>query len=256
VGGEPVPEPIPVIAPIVPNVPNLARVDTKTFDNEKTSTTDVAPVLPTGFDTQDRGVKEYFSGIVVPTRDGMKPLTVRVAGGDKTILFWKQDLTSGRIQLPVMSVNRGGWRFNPMKFSHPSMPAYRRFADRDGTRMVITPREWPCLIDYTLSIWTERKEDIEYVQYQIVTRFHPLAEYSVQDEFMSGLVQAKLNSVTDVSDKDTAPDSLAKVKYDIGITIEGWLWLPGRVVPTVLGNVQVLQEASGEVFGGINPNTL
>lgn len=255
-GGEPIRETIPTLATHLPNTPNLARVNTKTFDNAQTDTNDVASVMQKGFNTMDRGVKEYFSGIQVQNKDLLKPLTVRVAGGDKSILPWKQDLKAGRIQLPVMSINRGGVRQNPLRHSHPVNRAYRKFVDRDGTRMMSTPREWPCLIDYTLSIWTERKEDIELIEYQIITRFNPLAEWRVTDEFMTGLIIAKLNNVTDASDKDAAPDALAKVKYDIGITIEGWLWLPGIITPTVLGQVQVLQDYNGEVYGGISPPTL
>jgi len=55
----------------------------------------------------DIGVKTLFSDITVPTKDGIKPLIVRVAGGDKTILFWKRDLSTGRgllIELAGLSI--------------------------------------------------------------------------------------------------------------------------------------------------------
>jgi hypothetical protein len=256
VGGDPQREQVPTLPVHLPGAPNLARITNKPFDDAQTKTNDVTAFVQPGWATMDRGVKEYFSDIKVQVKDVVKSLTVRVAGGDKSILYWKQDLKSGRIQLPVMSINRGGVRQNPQRQGHPVNAAYRRFTDREGTRMLLTPREWPCLIDYTLSIWTERKEDMELITYQIVTRFNPLAEWRVQDEHMHGPIIAKLNNVSDVSDKEAAPDTLAKVKYDISITIEGWLWLPGRIVPTVLGQVQVLQDYSGEVYGGIDPPTL
>lgn len=254
-GGEPIAQPVPTNH-LHPNNTNLAKVNSKTFDTAQTKVVDIASFVQKGFDMMDRSAKEYFSDIQVPTKDGVKPLTVRVAGGDKSILYWKQDLVSGRIKLPVMSINRGSWRQNPMRQGHPVNRAYKTYADKDATRVKLNPREYAVLMDYTLSIWTERKDDIEYIQYQIITRFNPLAEWIAQDEFSVGPVIAKLNNITDVSDKDAAPDTLAKVKYDISITIEGWLWLPGRIVPTVLGQVQVLQDASGTVYGGIDPPTL
>lgn len=237
----------------VPNQPNLNRVDSKTFDKETNiATDDVNSFLQDGFKTMDRGVKEYFSDIVVPTKDGARPLTVRVAGGDKTILFWKQDLDSGRIKLPIMSVNRTGWKFNPGKSTPASAGDYfyRRFADKDGTRMVLSPREFPVLLDYTLSIWTERKRDMEYINWQTITRFNPLAEWLVEDEFNKGRMIATWEGGTDNSDIDVDANQLAKVRYDITIVVEGWASLPGRIVPTVLGKVTTLAEIDTREFFG------
>ena len=235
----------------VPNQPNLDRVDSKTFDKETNiATEDVNSFLVNGLKTMDRGVKEYFQDIMVPTIDGARPLIVRVAGGDKTILFWKQDLDSGRIKLPIMSVNNTGFQFNPNK----STPAesgnyfYRRFADKDGTRIVLSPREYPVLIDYTLSVWAERKRDMEYINWQVTTRFNPIAEWLVEDEFNTGRMIATFEGSSNNSDLDVDANQLAKVRYDISIKVEGWMSLPGRIVPTVLGKVTNLAEIDTREF--------
>ena len=108
--------------------------------------------------------------------------------------------------------------------------------------MVQSPREYPVLIDYALALWAERKRDIEYITYQIITRFNPLARWVVEDEWMCGDIHATLESCTDSSDIDIDANQLAKVRYDINITIEGWLPLPGRITPTVLGRATSLED--------------
>lgn len=216
------------------------------YDLTNRSIEDVRSILPVGFHTMDGGVKQWLSDIQVPTGDSVRPLTVRVAGGDKTFLVWQQDLRSGRIQLPVCSINRTSVKFNPEKFSPPYMAYTWRFADREGRRIIQTYRPWPALIDYTLSIWGERKRDNEYVLYQILTRCNPLGEFIVEDEHLRGAVQVRLNGSTDSSDIDIGADELAKVRYDIEITIEGWLPLPEKITPSVLGKVGVLNEIAGD----------
>jgi hypothetical protein len=202
----------------------------------------------------DRGIKEFFSNIVVPTKDGVRPLDVRVAGGDKTILFWKQLMDEdNRIKLPVMSVNRTNWQFNPNRHT-PAVAGpnfYMRYADQDGSRAITSPREFSVLINYTLSVWTERKRDMEYISYDIMTRFNPLAEWRVEDEFMVGNIIGKFEGANDNSDIDIDANQLAKVRYDFNIQIEGWVPLSGRVVPTVLGRVTDLEELDTREFFGI-----
>lgn len=198
----------------------------------------------------DRGMKEFFSDISIPTEDNYKPLTVRIAGGDKTILFWKQALSTGRVELPVMSINRTNWQFNPDRTT-PAVAgdyAYRRFADRDGIRMILTAREIPYLIDYTLSIWALRKRDMERIIHQILTRFDPLAEWTVEDEFMIGSMFATYEGATDNSDIDVDANQWAHVRYDVNLKAEGWLSRSGRITPTVLGKVSSLEEQDTREF--------
>lgn len=240
------PQPQPVIPSKLPDQPKTSEPDPKSFDDANTTVSeDVQDFLVPGFRTMDRGVKEFFSNIMIPSKDGARKVAIRTAGGDKTILFWKQDLESGRIKLPVISVNRTGWQFNPNKFSPPWNPAYRSFANRDATRMVRLPREFSVLMNYTLSVWAERKRDIEYIEYQIITRFNPIAEWSVEDEFMRGNIIGTYEGSTDNSDIDIDANQLAKVRYDVNIKIEGWLPLPGKVVPTILGDIKTLHEFDG-----------
>lgn len=244
-------ESTPVMPVKLQNQPNLNRVQSIDHDPINVATEDVNNVFPIGTKTMDRGVKEFFSDIDVPTKDGTRKMEVRVAGGDKTILFWKQLMEQdNRIRLPVMSVNKTGWRHNPGRYIPASVTSsyYRHFADDDKSRMVLTPKEYSLIIDYTLSIWAERKRDIEYIMFQIVSRFNPVAQWGVEDEFMCGDIYATFEGANDNSDIDIGSNELAKVRYDITIKIEGWMPLPGRVVPTVLGQVTELAELDTREF--------
>lgn len=240
------------------NQPNRNRTETIDHDPINVATEDVLDTYPDGFETIDRGVKEFFQNIDVPTKDGSRKLDVRVAGGDKTILFWKQLMeTDNRIRLPVMSVNRTGLRLNTERLTPASAGPYfyRNLADRDGTRMSLCPREYSALLSYTLSVWTERKRDMEFIVRAIVPRFNPIAEWTVEDEVMRGNIIAKLENVTDNSDLDVEANQWAKVRYDFTLEVEGWMPLPERIVPTVLGKVTELAELdTREFFEIIKPN--
>lgn len=241
-----VPERAPAMSPVLPEQDSQVKDELFVKDLNVNQPEEIKSNLVRGFHAMDGGVKHYFEGILVPTKDSVRPLDVRVAGGDKTFLQWTQDVRAGRIKLPVLSINRTAWRFNVQKFSPPYIPMSRRFANPDGSRIVLTYRPWPALIDYTLSFWTERKRDMEYIMHQIIIRFNPLAEFRVDDEAgLRGNVQMRLGEMTDNSDIDIGAEELAKVRYDVNITIEGWLPLPEKILPTALGRVVSMHDRDG-----------
>lgn len=211
----------------------------------------ISPILP-GLHHIDMGLKNYFSDIVVPTDGGLRttPATIRISGGEKSTLLWKQDirgeLKNGRIKLPVLAINRESFEYNPLKFSPAYMPIARRFVDSDGTRMELMYRPYPVIVNYTLAMWAERKRDLEYMLFQIIPRFNGgLAEFQVDAGTMTGSIPMKMNTTTDNSDKEAEANSLAKVQYDISISAEGWIPLPQKILPTVLGHAASFAESSG-----------
>lgn len=198
-----------------------------------------------GYRTMDRGLKNYFSGLQVPTKDGVKLMGVRIAGGDKPYLIWAQDLRLGRVTLPVMAITRQSDDDNPMKFS-PAHTHYmtKRFLDTEGSRIALTYRPVPALINYSLSVWAESKTDLEYILYQVRTRFNPIAEYFVEDEHLRQAVQLRYNGFTDAVDNEVPAEQRANKRYDYAITMEGWLPLPEKHVPSVLGRVVSFKEST------------
>ena len=212
---------------------------------------EVREILPQGYRTMDRGIKNYFSGIQVPTKDGSRIMQVRITGGDKPYLIWAQDLKRGRVYLPVMAIKRSDDAHYESKFS----PAYyhymsKRYLDPSGTRIALAYRPVPSLINYTLSIWAEHKRDLEYIFYQIRTRFNPCAEFFAEDEHLRGSVFMKYNGMTVASDDEVPADQRQNKRYDITIVMEGWIPLPEKIVPSIVGRVASFKEGIAKIPKG------
>ena len=129
--------------------------DVLTYDKMNVYTNEqITEFLINGYRTMDRGIKNYFSGMFVPTADGVKPVQVRISGGDKAYLIWEQDLRRGRVQLPVISIKRSTEENNPSRFS-PAFagPVSKRFADAMGESVILTYRPVPSKINYTISVF-------------------------------------------------------------------------------------------------------
>jgi hypothetical protein len=241
------PESKPQFTPLI-QLPDLTGKTQIAYDKINVGPEDVRNMLAVGFETVDNAIKTWLSDLVVPTKDGVKKVTIRVPRGDKTILVWKQDLIEGRVKLPVLSVHRNNVEFHAEKFSPPYIRMNKRFADNPGSRLVLTYRPRQFLVEYQLSYWSEFKADNEYISYQLMTRFDPLAEIHIADGFMQGNLIMKYNGCTDSSDIEAARDLQAKVRYDLSMTAEAWLPLPEKLMPSILGKVQTLQEEGGEIL--------
>lgn len=104
------------------------------------------------------------------------------------------------------------------------------------------------MVDYKIIIWAESKHDAEYILYQVLIRFNPLAEFRMFDGKIEGNIQLRFGGSTDASDKEAGYDQYAKVRYEIQVTAEAWLPLPEQIVPTVLGRTTTLREKVGEIL--------
>lgn len=204
--------------------------------------------LQPGFWSLDSAMKQFWSGIRVPTKDSYRFMRVKISGGDKSLLIWADELKEGRVRLPLAAISRESHEFNPEKYS----PAYHsmtaRYLGRRGNLAAKIYRPVPFLVDYKMTIWTERKRDAEHILYQALTRFNPLAEFRMFDGKLAGCVQLRYGGCSDASDKEAGYDQHANVRYEINMTAEAWLPLPEKIVPTVLGRVMVIKEKIGEVL--------
>jgi len=204
--------------------------------------------LMPGFRSLDDAMKQYWSGIRVPTKDSYRLMRVKISGGDKSLLIWADDLKEGRARLPVAAVSRTSHEFNSQKFS----PAYHamtaRYLSTRGNLAARVYRPVPFNVEYEVTIWAEHKRDAEYIIYQILTRFNPLAEFRMFDGKLEGNVQLLYKGCVDASDKETGFDQQASVRYEVTVTAEAWLPLPEKVVPTVLGQVNTFRETVGEIL--------
>ncbi|MDP1710880.1 MAG: hypothetical protein Q8K86_00280 [Candidatus Nanopelagicaceae bacterium] len=235
--------------------PDLSKRQALVADPINTHPEDVQEVYQPGYRYLDEGMLRYFSEIRIPTNDSFRKMKVKIAGGDKSILIWQKDfdegMREGRPILPVMSINRTGEQFNPMKFSPPYMPIEKRFATSDKTRLVLVYRQTPSLVNYQLTIWAEHKRDAEYALYDIRTRFNPLAEFDVEDGQCKGPIILRYDGMTDSSEKEAPANVRANVRYDLSVTAEAWLSLSNKLMPAILGHVTVFQEFTGEIFGSL-----
>lgn len=204
--------------------------------------------LVPGFRSLDDTMKQYWSGIRVPTKDSYRFMRVKIAGGDRSLLVWNDDLKEGRARLPLAAISRESHAFNPEKFSPPYHAMTARYVSRRADQAVKVFRPTPWLVEYNLTVWAERKRDVEYILYQILNRFNPLAEFRMFDGKLEGNVQLRFGGSTDASDKETGFDQHANVRYEITITAEAWLPLPEKIVKTVLGRVMSLQEKLGQIL--------
>lgn len=210
--------------------------------------TDVEDFLMPGFHALDGAMKTYWSGMRVPTRDSYRFCRIKVAGGDKSLLVWRDDLVNGRVRLPVGSLNQTKVEFNKDRFSPAYMPMVMRYPTKRGDRAILVYRPVPWLVEYTFSIWAEFKRDAEYIKYQVLTRFNPLAVFRMADGHIQGDVTLRFSGSNDQSDKEAPFDQHRLIKYDYSMTAEAWLPLPERLVPTVLGHVLSVKNDSGDTL--------
>lgn len=204
-------------------------------------------IIP-GFRSLDAGMKHYWSGIRVPTKDSYRFMRVKIAGGDKNLMIWKDELVGGRARLPLAAIDRGSHEFNKEKYSNTKLPMDIKYPTTRGNLAIKVFRPVPFLVDYKLTIWGERKRDADYVLYQALTRFNPLAEFRIFDSKLQGTVILRYGGCQDASDKEVGADQSANVRYEISMTAEAWLPLPEVTVPTVLGQVTSLREQYGSVL--------
>lgn len=204
--------------------------------------------LQPGFRSLDEAMKQYWSGIRVPTKDSYRFMRVKISGGDKSLLIWNDDLKEGRARLPLAAISRESAEFNPEKFSPPYHAMTARYLSRRADQAAKVFRPTPWLVDYKLVIWAERKRDAEYILFQVLNRFNPLAEFRMFDGKIAGAVQLRFGGYNDASDKETGFDQHANVRYEVSCAAEAWLPLPEKIVKTVLGTVTNLKEKLGEIL--------
>jgi hypothetical protein len=200
--------------------------------------------LMPGFHALDEAMKTYWSGIRIPTKDAYRFMRVKVAGGDKSILIWRDQLKEGRVKFPVASISRISHEFNPQKFSTPVLAMARRYTSSRMDRVALIRRPVPFLVKYTLTVWASYKGEADHALEQILPRFNPLAEFVMCDQHLRGSVQLRFEGSADASEKEVGFDQKAKIRYEFSMTAEAWLPLPELIVPTILGHVTAIKESA------------
>jgi len=216
------------------------------FQNSQTKPEYLNEFLVPGLRSLDEAIKNYFSGVRVPTKDSYRLLRTKIAGGDKSLLIWNDELKDGRVKLPVASINRTSHELNRNKFSPPYLPITGRYLSSRRDLMALSYRPMPLYIDYEMVVWSEHKRDSEYIAYQVMTKFMPVVQFNITIANINAPIIMEFNGMTDASDKEVSSDTQQKFRYEYKFKVEGWLPLPEKVQKTVLGRVSTI-ELSTEI---------
>lgn len=248
------PTPYPAVEQFPPAVTQTSHVQggrTKIADdtNAALDPADIENFLIPGFHALDAAMKAYWSDIKIPTKDAYRYMRSKIAGGDKSLQIWHDELRNGRARLPVAAISRNKESWNKDKFSPAYLPMASRFLSRRADRVALVYRPVPFLVEYTILVWAAHKRDAEYAKYQILTRFNPLAEFRMFDGHLQGTITIRGGDSTDQSDKEAEYDKKQLIKHEYTMTAEAWLPLPERVIPTVLGIVAPLRDYNTGLVG-------
>lgn len=198
--------------------------------------------LMPGFTALDESMKGYWSGIRIPTKDSYRFMRVKVAGGNKGLMAWRDSIVNGRVRMPVASINRTNHEFNAEKFSPPYHHLYKRYLNSNYDMIATGFRPVPYLVSYELNVIASTKTDIEHAAYQIAVRFNPMAEFFMSDGHMSGAVQLRYSGFRDASDKESGFDDISVIRYDFGMMAEAWIPLPEKIVPAIVNYISSFKD--------------
>lgn len=205
----------------------------------------------------DRAMLGYFSDLECPSKDGLRTSKVRarIAGGDKSILVWEKELQQGsrRVQLPVISINRGNANPNKNK-QHPTGYATSWTYINNSSQARLSFASQPWLIDYTITIWANQKFDAENIIRQITDRFdHGLQDrIRIETENHFGQAIIEMQNISFSGDIEPESETQPKVRYDIAFKVEAWVPRKTIVVPTILGQIVAIKEQSTNAFLSID----
>lgn len=212
----------------------------------------------------DRAVLNYFSNLECPSKDGLRSMKVktRIAGGDKSILAWERELQEGnrRVQLPVISINRGESSPNKSKSTPTAMPVSWTYVNNlKNARLSFAPQAWT--IAYTVTVWANQKTDAENIIRQITDRFdHGLQDrIRIETENHVGQAIIEMKSVSYTGDIEVDSETQPKIRYDISLSLEAWVPRKTVSVPTILGEIISIKEEGGQFLdflgssSGVNP---
>lgn len=209
---------------------------------------EIREVATRGFFTLDDGFKNWLSGIKIPTLDSYKVASVHVVNQDRSIMSWAQEFIDGRVTLPIISIQRMSWVFDPNRFTPPYVPIRTQFTDKTMRRKRLIYRPMPFKVEYSAYIWSQFKQDAEYIDNDIIRRSNPLGEFYAEDQYYSQIARVKHTGTNDNSDIDVVKDR-AKVIYNMSFSLEYALPINEKIAPTILGRVAVIKESPvGEVF--------
>lgn len=217
---------------------------------QNVSPEEVIQVCNKGFYRLDEGMLHWLEGMRIPVGGTYKIAKAYMVSHDKSTLSWARKTLNSRVELPVVSIKRKSWNFDKNRYIPPYIPYHVSFTDKTMTRAIQHFMPIPFDVNYDVAIWGKTKSDVEYIDSQITTRCSPLGEFILTDERnMAQMVRIKYGGTTSSADTDVGAKSDVKVVYNLSLEVEYALAINEKIVPTILGNVVVLEDTKNkEVF--------
>lgn len=212
---------------------------------------EVRETYPVGFKLMDRGIKNYFSGIRIPTGKGTEDYTilpVRISTGDSDALIYSdQHIVGGRLEIPYLAIVRESETYDPKRYTPPILPMTRHMINK-GRKSELVYRPVPYIIQYSLEIKAEHKSEAEYALFAIISKINPIGSFFLEEKSMGITHEVIIHpgTSTDSSDLEVESGNRAYIKKSITMTMEGWLPTPTKVVPNILAKPFSIKEGIGK----------
>ena len=241
-----------------------------------------ADIFPNKENSQGNIVrKESHGGLKVASYQKLRPIYEEAFGKcDDAVLAWCRDLfivrrrsgnilqanvqmvvtsneasqygaayVKARTEAPAIAVERSNEEYDPTRFLNPNIAFRKQYENPDqNTKVLLSGKEIPYNIQYTLGLWTKSQEDMNYLKAEILKRLNPIDQVYIE----GNRVDVKYISSIDNSDLEPGEGEEKIVKYDIIIELESGLNPDQVESPTV--NEVVLNYDTLESFESICEN--
>lgn len=181
------------------------------------------------FDSYDQAVYKWLSDI--PRTEGNPKKFVNVIRATPARAFARDisPLSEGRPDLPLIS-------FYPQSIDFAMSRLYGWFPSCVPVEYELLPdgnyakhfKPLPYDITYNIAIWTKQVWEVQYIDYLLLTRFRPIAMFSVD----GNACRVNMVSFSDNSNLENISQDDKMIRHELTVKIEGWLPLPYEIVPS------------------------
>ena len=207
-------------------------------------------VLEEAFRKYSEAIQVWLTGFFVPRKDkniGLEVIysapniatALRAAPAqaskpdiDREVSQKLVDLREDRTKIPIASFNISSISFL-MDFELPGIIYYPvQFVDASKKETLMARKDLPYQIQYTSTIWTKTKSDMNYILHQVLSQFAPDCVFEIDGQ----TVTMMLESVTDTSQLETGNTGAYQlIRTDIVTTMKQvWIKTNPIIVKTVL----------------------
>lgn len=241
----------PVIGSI--SMPKPGQTDILTGNQMWTAPSDIHDFTEPALRPLEESLKMFFSGIRVPYKDGYRMLRMRIANPQRSLSVWRDELLDGRATIPVGAIVRGGFDYDRTRYAPPYHPMAYRYNNRSGTSVSMIYKPTPINVTYSLSVMTESKTDEGHCMTSIMRRFQSgIAEFIVNSAYSQWVARANYTGSDTQTEQRVDDGAKSFVVTVYKMSVEAWLPLPERSVPTALVINKQIEAMDGTILSQQN----